>query len=269
MSNVFISYAREDHWHAQKLYMDLRVADIDCWIDTKCLLPGMNWDNTIQNVIRNCKYFIFFISEHSNLNKRYLMRELELALEVQATLPVDRVFIIPIRLVNVAPSKSELEKYNYIDFFSSYDKGLGRILTVLEDAAKDPLVIRGGNVNVGRRAAIDFEPFEDVGGFIRDVLRSYPISSAFINPQHGLYFTFYTRHEQVIMPDYLREKYPDKMTLVLQYSYDAFMLYHHHLTIELLFDGKTEDLTIPYDSIFQLVSTMGFRIVRVDEKTVA
>jgi len=269
MSDIFISYAREDLWHAQRLYMDLRIADMDCWIDVKCLLPGMNWDNTIQGIIRNCKYFIFFISEHSNLNERYLLREVELALEIQETLPADKVYIIPIRLDNIIPSKSELKKYNYIDFFSAYDKGLGRVLTVLENVAKDPLVIRGKNVHVGKRAAINFEPFQNFAGFIRDVLKNYPISSAFINTENGLYFTFYTTHQQVIIPENLREKYPKEMTLVLQYSYDSFMLYQDYLTVELLFNGVQENLTIPYDSIFQVVSTMGFKIDRVDKNTPA
>jgi hypothetical protein len=37
---VFISYAREDRMYAERLYMDLRRAELDVWMDTKRLLPS-------------------------------------------------------------------------------------------------------------------------------------------------------------------------------------------------------------------------------------
>jgi hypothetical protein len=264
MDTVFISYAREDQWHAEKIYMDLRIAEIDAWLDVKCLLPGMTWDNHIEKKIRSCRYFIYLVSPHSNENKRYLMRELEVALEIQSVLPPEQIFIIPVRLEDVTPVPDILNRHNYIDLFKSYEKALGRILTVFGYLEKDPLDLRGYKGYIGKRDAIEFEPFRDWSSFVRDVLKGYPVSSIFINKQHALYFTFSTRHPEIFIPGYLLEKYPQEMTLVLQHRYNDFRLFFTHLTIVLEFNQKTEELTVPYDAITQVVSTMGFKIDRVN-----
>ncbi len=262
--SVFISYAREDQWHAEKLYMDLRLAEIDVWIDSKCLLPGMNWDNTIKKTIQAAKYFIFFVSSNSNQNDRYLKRELDLAIEIQTKRQEDEVYIIPVRLEEIDPANVSLMKHNFIDIYKSYDKGLGRILTAIADVAKESLELRGHSPYVGKRESISFEPFKDYENFIGEILRSYPVSSILIEKKHALYFTYDTTFSGVDIPDYLRVKYPKTMTLVLQHQYEDFNLFLKHLTIKLAFNGVKETLTIPYNAIFRIDSTMGFKIEKVD-----
>lgn len=55
---VFLSYAREDLREAERLYMDLRISEINVWMDTKCLLPGQNWKREIRKAIRESTFFL-------------------------------------------------------------------------------------------------------------------------------------------------------------------------------------------------------------------
>lgn len=265
MSSVFISYSRKDQWFAEKIYMELRVKEINAWLDTKCLLPGQDWDNTIKSTIKESLFFIFLISENSNQQEGYLKNELELALSIQNERGTDSIFIIPVRLEKIDPREDRLMRHNFIDWFKSHDKAMGRILTVLGDLVPEPLDLRSPKNYIGKRETIDFEPFSDYAGFIRETLRNYPVSSALINKKDALYFEFKTKMQGVQMAEYLHEKYPDTMILVLQYAYKGFVLYNHHLSIEMFFNGTLETLTIPYSSIMNIYSTMGFKIQWIPE----
>jgi len=49
---IFISYAREDYDVAKRLFDSLKsVAELDPWLDKENLLPGVDWENEIFNVM--------------------------------------------------------------------------------------------------------------------------------------------------------------------------------------------------------------------------
>jgi hypothetical protein len=96
-----------------------------------------------------------------------------------------------------------LNKQNFLDLFKSYERALGRILTVLSGLAKDTMDLRGNNSYIGKREIVDFAPFTNWPTFIRDILKSYPVSSAFINKTNALYVTFNTKHGEVIIAEHL------------------------------------------------------------------
>ena len=66
---------------------------------------------------------------------------------------------------------------------------------------------------------------------------------------HHLYITFKTNFEGVIMPDWLREKFPNEMTIIIQYEYWNFKLAKSNFKITLSFNNIRSDLTIPFDSV--------------------
>ncbi len=102
---VFISYAREDSRHAERLYMDFRQSEIDAWLDTRRLLPGQNWRREIHQAIRAAKYFIALVSEHSVGKRGFVQAEMKRALNVFAEVPAGQIFIIPVRLDGVLSSR--------------------------------------------------------------------------------------------------------------------------------------------------------------------
>jgi len=62
---VFICYCREDLGIAKKLYVDLKNAGLEPWLDTEDLLPGQLWKTAIDKAIRESSYFLVLLSFNS------------------------------------------------------------------------------------------------------------------------------------------------------------------------------------------------------------
>ena len=54
------------------------------------------------------------------------------------------------------------------------------------------------------------------------------------------FITFKTRAPGVVLPDFLRMRYPDVMTIVLQYSYNNLNVSDREFGVQLTFDGCWE-----------------------------
>jgi len=81
----------------------------------------------------------------------------------------------------------------------------------------------------------------DVLSFIKD--RNH------IPGEHHLYISFATKHIGVIIPKQLKEKFPDKMTIVLQHQFQDLEIKESYFSVTLHFDNIPEKITIPYDAI--------------------
>jgi len=66
---------------------------------------------------------------------------------------------------------------------------------------------------------------------------------------HHFYITFLTEHEGVQIPDYLRERYPGEMTIVLQYQFHDLFIDDNWLKVTLSFNNIPEKLVIPTAAI--------------------
>ena len=62
---VFVSYAHEDSIQAERLYNDLKHADLFPWRDKDAIKAGSNWKIAIRKAIRNSRYFIPLFSSKS------------------------------------------------------------------------------------------------------------------------------------------------------------------------------------------------------------
>ena len=67
--------------------------------------------------------------------------------------------------------------------------------------------------------------------------------------KHHFVITFFTRFADVSIPASLLEKYPDEMTIVIQYQYLGLKVEQDHFEISLSFSGKYETLSVPYKAI--------------------
>ncbi len=67
--------------------------------------------------------------------------------------------------------------------------------------------------------------------------------------QHYFIITFLTRFSGVEMSKELMEKYPEEMTIAIQYQYRNLVVEHDNFKISLSFAGKYEKILIPYKSI--------------------
>lgn len=67
--------------------------------------------------------------------------------------------------------------------------------------------------------------------------------------QHHFYITFKTGHPGVVVPDSLSARYPDEMTIVLQFEFWALEVDHERFGVTLSFSNVPHRLEIPFEAI--------------------
>jgi hypothetical protein len=70
-----------------------------------------------------------------------------------------------------------------------------------------------------------------------------------LDSKNHLYVTFATNNPKTSVPDWLLQKYPREMTIVIQYEYYHLSVNKKNFNIGLSFNNKKCDLIIPFDSI--------------------
>jgi len=131
-TRVFISYAKEDKDHAEKLCRDLKLAGGAPWIDCIDLIPGQRWKPAIRKAISTSRYFIALLSSRSVGKRGFVQQETRYALEIADGYPEDEVFIIPLRIDDCEPSFEGLRELHIADLFPSYEKGFKELLRSLK-----------------------------------------------------------------------------------------------------------------------------------------
>jgi len=82
---------------------------------------------------------------------------------------------------------------------------------------------------------------------VRDVLGR--LARDEVPSPHHFYISFRTTHPGVELADYLRERYPNEMTIVLQHQYWDLEVGEESFSVMLSFNDTPERLTIPYEAI--------------------
>ncbi|MEN8837983.1 MAG: ClpXP protease specificity-enhancing factor SspB [Celeribacter marinus] len=84
-------------------------------------------------------------------------------------------------------------------------------------------------------------------GLIRKVLDG--IKANGLPGDHHFFITFDTMHPDVELADWLSDRYPEEMTVVIQHWFDNLDVTDDGFSITLNFGDNPEPLYIPYDSI--------------------
>ena len=82
---------------------------------------------------------------------------------------------------------------------------------------------------------------------LKDVLKI--IDKEGIVNGHHLYITFMNNHPKVVIPSWLKEKYPNEITIIIQYEYYNLKIFKNYFSITLSFNNIKADLKIDYDAI--------------------
>lgn len=67
----------------------------------------------------------------------------------------------------------------------------------------------------------------------------------------SFFITFKTRDPGVVLPDFLRMRYPDIMTIVLQYSYNNLNVSDKEFGVQLTFDGRPFFIRVPFSALVE------------------
>ena len=82
---------------------------------------------------------------------------------------------------------------------------------------------------------------------VRDILKK--ISKDGLPKNHHFLITFFSHSKGVIIPDWMKEKYPDKMTIIIRNWFENLYVTDKEFEISLNFNNNVERLTIPFNSL--------------------
>ena len=81
------------------------------------------------------------------------------------------------------------------------------------------------------------------------------------NTEQHVYVTFDTKYDNVLIPNYLRTKYPDLITIVMQYDFSDLKIADDSFSVTLHFNKVPEKIVVPYKAITEYHDPeVGFRI---------
>ena len=104
-------------------------------------------------------------------------------------------------------------------------------------------------------------------GLIRSVLED--VAESGLPGDHHFFITFDTRHPDVALADWLRERYPSDMTVVMQHWFENLDVTDDGFAVTLNFGDQPEPLYIPFDAIRTFVDPsveFGLRFESTDEE---
>lgn len=84
-------------------------------------------------------------------------------------------------------------------------------------------------------------------GLIQEVLQD--VAAHGLPGSHHFFITFDTTHPAALLADWLRDRYPNEMTVVVQHWYDNLDVTDDGFSVTLNFGDQPEPLYIPYDAI--------------------
>ncbi|MGH1379023.1 MAG: SspB family protein [Alphaproteobacteria bacterium] len=83
---------------------------------------------------------------------------------------------------------------------------------------------------------------------IEEVIESHDGTGGMLGDHH-FYITFLTDYPGVSIPDYLRDRYPGEMTIVLQYQFSDLAVDDERMQVTLSFNDIPEKLVVPLGAI--------------------
>lgn len=126
-SPVFVSFASKDRKVATSLCDALENRGIGCWISSRNIRPGDNFQVAIVRAIRAAKVMVLVFSGNSN-NSDEVKKELVLAGQ-------SRLVVIPVRVEDVAPSEAfayEFATRQWIDLFDDWELSIRQLADQIE-----------------------------------------------------------------------------------------------------------------------------------------
>lgn len=100
---AFLCHADEDRRLVQEIGDRLEEDGVVTWFAPDRLLPGDDWEATIEAAIEASDFVVVFLSEKSVNKKGYFQREVKRAFEIREELPDGERFIIPVLLDECEP----------------------------------------------------------------------------------------------------------------------------------------------------------------------
>ena len=98
---------------------------------------------------------------------------------------------------------------------------------------------------------------------LKDVLTN--IKNNALQEGHHLYITFKTNDKKVIIPQWLLDKFPSEITIVIQHEYWNYNVTKDHFKITLSFNDIKTDLIVPFSSVISFAdpyANFGLKLIQ-------
>jgi hypothetical protein len=129
---IFIAYVQEDARSAERLYAVFQDHGFDPWLDRKKLLPGQNWPRAIQQAIEVSDFFVACLSSRAIRKRGQFQAELRYALDCARRVPLDQVYLIPVRLEECPFPACISQELQYVDLFPDWEEGVRRLIAAVK-----------------------------------------------------------------------------------------------------------------------------------------
>ena len=131
LPQVFLAYVEEDRKTVEWLYGALEAEGFSPWIDVRKLLPGQNWPRAIEGAIESSDFFVACFSSRSVNKRGGFQAEIRYALDCARHVPLDEIFIVPVRLDCCSVPRVVQRELQYIDLFPDWDRGVRRLAATM------------------------------------------------------------------------------------------------------------------------------------------
>jgi hypothetical protein len=116
---IFISHSTRDRKVAETLVQALEARGLSCWISSRDVAGGENYQAAIVRAIRKARAMLLVFTENAN-NSEEIKKEISLASK-------HNVVVIPVRIEDVLPNDAlefELATRQWIDFFGDWERSV-------------------------------------------------------------------------------------------------------------------------------------------------
>jgi len=122
-SPIFVTYSSKDEKIARTICTALESRGFACWISSRNVKPGQNFQEQIVKAIRAAKLMLLVFTANAN-NSNEIKKELALASQ-------NNLVVIPVRIQDVAPNEAfayEFATRQWIDLFDDWENSMARLV---------------------------------------------------------------------------------------------------------------------------------------------
>jgi hypothetical protein len=126
---VFISHSSRDRQMAHTISAALEHRGVRCWISSRDIGPGENFQEAIVKAIRHSRVMVLVFTGHAN-NSNEIKKEMALASQ-------NNLSVIPVKVEDVVPNDAfayEFATRQWIDAFSNWDHAIERLALQIAQA---------------------------------------------------------------------------------------------------------------------------------------
>jgi formylglycine-generating enzyme required for sulfatase activity len=129
---IFITYSSKDQKVSRTICTALENRGLACWISSRNVKPGQNYQEQIVKAIRAAKIMVLVFTANAN-NSNEIKKELALASQ-------NNLVVIPVRIEDVTPNEAfayEFATRQWIDLFDDWENSIAHLVELIATAIDD------------------------------------------------------------------------------------------------------------------------------------